>query len=169
MRLIDESERQPDREPDRADDEAFGREHRADLPPRHAEVAQHAELAAPRERERAERRRQADEADHDGSELERVGDGERPIERPQRQAANFARRCDLEPIAARNIAPQRRFDCGQVGAFGEPQRAVGDGAIAGHFDIARELDRDRALLPRVIAPDAADGEARWLSRRSAAR
>ena len=113
MRLIDETERQPDREPDRADDEAFGREHRADLPPRHPDVTQHAELAAPRERERAERRRQADEADHDGGELQRVGHRERPVEHPQRQAANFARRRDLQPIAARNVAAQRCFDRGR--------------------------------------------------------
>ena len=45
---------QPDGEADAADGQPFAGEHCADLSPRHADVPQHAELAPPRQHERAE-------------------------------------------------------------------------------------------------------------------
>ena len=49
------AETKSDEEADAADGQPLTGEHCADLPPCHADVPQHAELAPPREHERAER------------------------------------------------------------------------------------------------------------------
>ena len=95
-----------------------------DLAPRHPEMAQHAELAAARKHERAERRRESGETDHHGSELERIGHGERAIEHPQRRLADLLGPRDFESLAARNGGADRRLECGPIDAVGEPQRRL---------------------------------------------
>ena len=67
-RLISQPSAKPTSEADGADRQALAGEHGADLPPRHADVAQHAEFAPPRKHQRAERRRKSEQADdHRGS------------------------------------------------------------------------------------------------------
>ena len=152
------AERESDGEPDRAHDEAFGREHRGDLPPRHAEVAQHAELAPAREDERAERRRESREADHDRHREQRIRHRERAIEDAQRERADLARRGKREArsIGKRGIDALAQLRRGRV--LREPDRDVGGIVVAGHRDVGRTRDHDRPLLARVVAPHARHDE-----------
>ena len=80
-----EAEQQSGRDADRRERRTLDREHRADLATRQADVAQHAELAAACERLRDQRGREADEPDHDGGDLQRIGDREGAVERRERQ------------------------------------------------------------------------------------
>ena len=102
----DQADRRPERgahaDPQSGGGRAFGGEHRADLPARHAEMAQHAELPAPRDHQRAERGRQPDEPDRHRGELERVGHRERAVERRERQRADLAGKRDFEALAVGN-------------------------------------------------------------------
>ncbi len=96
-----------------------------DLPPRDTDVAQHAELALPREHQRAERRRQSDQPDRDRGGEQAIGDRERAVEHAQRDRADLARRREREAAtrregarrAARAAAIDRDARC-------EPQRGV---------------------------------------------
>ena len=51
----------------------------------------------------------------------------------------------------------------------EPHRAVVHRAVAGQRDVVGAVDHDRALLPRVVAPDACDDERRGSAQRSVTR
>ena len=98
---------------ERADGEALGRQHGADLPLGSCRGGAASELAATREHQRAEARREAGEPDHQRDELEHVGDRERAIERLQRALPDLARRGELEespPGTAARIARRPRPD-----------------------------------------------------------
>src|SRR4051812_49488243 len=69
---------------------AFSSEHAADLRLREPEVAQHSELAAPREDDCAEARREPEKPDEHRYRFHGVRHREAPIEDPQRGLADFA-------------------------------------------------------------------------------
>jgi hypothetical protein len=58
-------------------------------------VPKHAELAPPGEHDRADARREPEQADEDGDGLQRVGHRERAIENPQRCGLDLARPGDF--------------------------------------------------------------------------
>src|SRR5207302_2050415 len=64
------------------------------------------------------------------------------------------------PWAARDASLDIARHTRQVRAWGEPQRGVVGGGVAGMAQVFVALDQHRALLARVIAPDAGNGEAR---------
>jgi len=76
---------------------AFRGEHGADLRTGEAEVAQHAELAPPREHDGAEAGREPEQADQHRHGLHRIGDGEAAVEDAQRQLPDLPRRGEVDP------------------------------------------------------------------------
>ena len=154
------AEREAHRETQSAHQEPLSGEHGADLSPRHSEVAQHAELAPPREHQRAEARGEPEEADDHSHRLERIGHREGAIEDLERDFADLSGAGDLEVRRARDARLDLARHARRVRARREPQcRVVGVG-VARMAQVLVALDQHRALLARVIAPDACDGEAR---------
>ena len=159
-RLISQPSARPASHAEPADDQAFDREHRADLAARHAEVAQHAELAPPRERLRTEARAHAEEADQHGGDFQRVGDRERAIEYRERDRLQLARRWRSRrlprPRKPRACAARRSSS---VAPLARCSAASFARASPGELRVERAVDDDRAVLPRVVAPDAGHREA----------
>ena len=129
---------------------------------RHAEVAQHAELAAPREHLRTGAGADAEQPDQHRDRLEQVGHRERAIEHPQRQAADLARHRDLvlavRAAAPRGCAPTPRP---RSAPSSQPQRRRRRARVAGVADEHVARHHDRAAGPLVVAPHA---RARWPAR-----
>ena len=86
-RLNAEPSNKPVEHAEGADEHALAREHADDLPAQHADVPQHAEFGAARERGGTRGKAHARESDDDGDGLERVGDGKGAIEDLQRALA----------------------------------------------------------------------------------
>ena len=169
IRLISHPSARPTTSPMPLTDQSFGRQHGGDLPPRDADVPQHAELAPPREHQRAERRRQADQAERDRGRLQRIGHRERAVEDAQRHGTDVAGRRERRARRPRQRAPRVRAARRRRGASGiEDQRGIVRRGVAGQLRIQRAVDDDRALLPRIVAPHAGDGEWRHRARRAAA-
>ena len=125
------------------------------LPPREAEVAQQAELLAPRQHLGRQARGNADKADDDGHRLQVVGDGKAAVEDAQRSLAQLAGGGEVQHRRVGQQRAQRRHHASGLGAGCEPQRQVGEARVPGDLPVVRALHRHRAELARKVAVHAA--------------
>ena len=82
---------QPGNATNQAEACAFRRQHRHDLPPRDADMAEHAEFAGPGKGLRRKAGGDADQPDDDGDRLQRIGHGKALVENRQRHGPHLAR------------------------------------------------------------------------------
>ena len=127
--------------------------------PRQPEVREQPELLAPRQHLRREAGGDAEQADRDRHRLQPVGDGEAAVEDAQRRRPDLARRRELEQraVVAELVGEpaQARLDLAGRRSGLEPERHVVDAPVAGEALPVAGVEHDRAVLARVVAPDAA--------------
>ena len=142
---------------ERRHQQSFPRQHGADLPPCHADVAQHAELAPACQHQRAEAGRQAGQTEQHRHGLQRIGHREGAIENRQRGGADFPRCGDIQCCRPRQVTQglaqwrKRRTRC-------QPEAGLAGAGITPQAQPVGARHQQRALLPGVIAPHPGDVE-----------
>ena len=149
-------QRQAGKRPDQAQPGAFQPQHLQDLAARHAHMAQHAELAHPRQHLRRKTRRHPDQADDDGNGFQRIGNGETAIENGQRHGPHLRRAAELR--LALHGHRQRRLQGllhrARVGAGIQIKGGFRRGGIASEAAIVLKRHDNCPPLPGIIAPGA---------------
>ncbi len=150
-----DAQQQSDGRADGAEQGAFDAQQFRDLASAQAQMAQHAELAAPRPGLCGKGRADPGQADQNRRHFQGVSNGEAAIEHRQRNLADVGRLGDIQPRGLRQGA-DRGDHCGFFGSGRKRNGDVVDARIAGPAEIVGAIDDDGAVAARIVAPDAAD-------------